>query len=96
MSYIKGISETKSHALISNVVSSESPYGGDVLESALNNGLSFAANKYGVSVSEVEKIVETFQSEMRSECMCDKGFCTSCFVCTADNSTRLKFGWESS
>lgn len=44
----------------------------DVLETALNAGVAFAAKKYGVYESVVIQIVRRFQGDIEDECSCEK------------------------
>lgn len=72
----------------------------DILETALNNGVKYTADKYSIAKSEVIDIVDAFQEEMKGECRCDKlrdhVVFIHCLMCTANNYHRLKPRWEES
>lgn len=59
----------------------------DILETALNSGISFSAQKYGVSEQSVYEIVKKFKSELEDDypCSCEKastnGNVIMCFSC---------------
>ena len=63
------------------------PYDGDILETALNSGISFSSKKHGVSVNYVLKIVKMFKDELDDYilCSCEKarleGSVVMCFMC---------------
>ncbi len=66
----------------------------DILETALNSGIQFAANKYSVSESEVTKIVKDFKFDIEDLCSCDKaalrGIVSMCMFCDGrDNRIRV-------
>ncbi len=65
----------------------------DILETALNSGLSFAADKYNISKEDVYQIVRKFKVDIEDLCSCDKermlGRSCFCFMCDGF-SNRIK------
>ena len=65
----------------------------DILETALNSGIAFTAQKYNISKDEVYKIVRTFKTEIGDLCSCDKarlrGEMMMCFICDG-HSNRIQ------
>lgn len=65
----------------------------DILETALNSGLAFAANKYNISVQEVYGIVKEFKVDIEDLCSCDrmrlKGLTVMCIFCNG-HENRIK------
>ena len=58
----------------------------DILETALNSGIGFAAEKYNITKEEVYKIVRAFQLSIgEGVCSCErarlKGVEMMCFMC---------------
>ena len=57
----------------------------DILETALNSGIAFTAQKYNITKDEVYKIVRTFKIDIGDLCSCDKarlkGETVMCFSC---------------
>jgi len=65
-------------------------YEDDILETALNSGIAFTAQKYNISKDEVYKIVRKFKKEISDLCSCEKaGLPTLCFMCD-EHSNRIK------
>jgi hypothetical protein len=76
------------------------PYGGDVLEHALNNGIPAAAKRYNVTNEYVRSLVATFVKECEPEldmrCPCHisiaEGCFTMCFICSGPvGYSRFRF-----
>lgn len=68
-------------------------YEGDILEHALNFGVNSSAQRYDVNKDEVYKIVNKFREEISiCECEFETKNLDRCpfFMCTGDNSSRIK------
>lgn len=65
----------------------------DILEDALNKGLSYSADKHGVTKEEVYDIVKEFKLDIEDLCSCDrdkmKGITSMCFMCDG-HSNRIE------
>lgn len=71
------------------------PYDGDILETALNSGLKFSAQKYNVSVGHVRGLVANFDITTASQCQCEEdrirtGVAWMCMFCTGGSNQRLR------
>lgn len=75
----------------------------DILNDALNFGVSFSSEKNDVSKQLVINTVEKFFNSMENECMCEEflkkngyDIWIDCQQCTRFNNHRLKLNWRNS
>lgn len=63
----------------------------DILETALNQGIGAAAEKYGVSKSHVYNIVDDFRRDtIDGPCTCEKNGHLGCMNCDKNINTRIR------
>lgn len=65
----------------------------DILETALNSGIAFSAQKYNVTKEQVREIVMKFKNETGDPCECEmarkRGEMMMCFFCPGGGNPRI-------